>query len=89
AKKSLAKTISNTAIDDLYMQAIRAGAWGGKILGAGGGGCLLFIVSQNTKANIKKALKSEAKRKKLKEFCEIPFRFVQSGAEILFNADHT
>ena len=43
-KKTLATNISNSEIDELYMKAIKAGALGGKLLGAGGGGFLLFYV---------------------------------------------
>ena len=88
AKKSLASTISNSAIDELYLSGLKEGAWGGKILGAGGGGCLLFIAPYEKRQYIGKALKKKAQRLSLREFREIPIRFVQSGAEILFNADH-
>ena len=43
AKRSLESAVSNGAIDDLYRQGREAGAWGGKLLGAGGGGFLLFM----------------------------------------------
>ena len=43
-KKVLASKISNQAIDKLYQAGIKSGAWGGKVLGAGGGGCILFLV---------------------------------------------
>src|SRR3989338_3910111 len=86
-KKNLSSTISNSVINELYMGGIKAGAWGGKILGAGGGGCLLFITPVEKKQSIRKALKKKAQSLKLLEFREIPIRFVQSGAEILFNAD--
>lgn len=88
SKKSLANTISNPIIDYLYETGISNGAWGGKILGAGGGGCLLFITPIEKKTRIYHALKTKAKGLKLTEFKQIPIRFVQSGAEILFNADH-
>lgn len=87
-KKSLATTISNSIIDRLYDQGIKNGAWGGKILGAGGGGCILFITSPENKSKIHQALKKIAKKHKLVKSRHIPIRFVQSGAEILFNADH-
>lgn len=87
-KKSLAQNITNSLIDNLYETGIKAGAWGGKILGAGGGGCLLFIAPVDKKKNIRIKLKAKALKYKLQEFREIPIRFTQSGAEILFNADH-
>ena len=42
-KKSLSKKISLTQIDDWYSSGIKAGAYGGKLIGAGGGGFLLFL----------------------------------------------
>ena len=87
-KKSLATAISNSIIDKLYDQGIKNGAWGGKILGAGGGGCILFIVPVKNRAAVRSAVTQIAKTNNLKEFQEIPIKFVQSGAEILFNADH-
>lgn len=87
-KKSLTSGISNKRIDDLYNAGIKSGAWGGKILGAGGGGCLLFIAPVSEKAKIRKAVARAAKRNKLKDFNELPISFVQSGVEILYSADH-
>lgn len=87
-KKSLASTISNSIIDKLYSEGIKNGAWGGKIIGAGGGGCILFIASPKKQLNIHQELKNIAKKNKLTEFRHVPIRFVQSGTEILFNADH-
>jgi len=86
-KKSLASKISSGFIDDLYQAGVQNGAWGGKILGAGGGGCILFLSPLNKKDDIRKAVKKVAKKYKLTEFKEIPIHFVQSGGEILFNAD--
>lgn len=43
SKKSLSAAVSNPAIDELYQQARRTGAYGGKLLGAGGGGFFLFL----------------------------------------------
>ena len=52
-KKSLSKLITNSKIDELYIEAINHGALGGKLLGAGGGGFLLFYVEpHNHKAVI-------------------------------------
>lgn len=87
-KKSLASNVSNSIIDDLYNKGIASGAWGGKILGAGGGGCLMFIVPLNKKVAIRKAINRLTEKKGLKDFQELPIKFVQSGAEILYNADY-
>lgn len=86
-KKSLASNVSNSTIDDLYSAGMDAGAWGGKVLGAGGGGCVMFIAPEDKKSAVREAVKKIAKEKNLNEFQEIPIKFVQSGAEIVFNGD--
>jgi len=86
-KKSLASNVSNSTIDDLYNAGMDAGAWGGKVLGAGGGGCVMFIVADDKKPAVREAVKKVAKEKNLNEFQEIPVKFVQSSAEIVFNGD--
>ncbi|MEQ1908418.1 MAG: GHMP kinase [Vicinamibacterales bacterium] len=83
-KKQLASGVSSPAIDGLYEAAMRAGAWGGKVLGAGGGGCLLFIVSPERKERIRQAVWEVAKAGDLPDFKDIPIHFVQSGAEALY-----
>ncbi len=55
-KKSLAKKISNPLIDDTYKAAINAGASGGKISGAGGGGFMIFYCPGNTKYKVTEVL---------------------------------
>lgn len=84
-KKSLSENISNSQIDKIYQFALKNGAWGGKILGAGNGGCLLFISEPNKKNELKKNLENFTKSLGLYEFEEIPFRFTRSGTDILFN----
>lgn len=75
-KKTLAKGISNPQIDEYYEKAINAGALGGKLLGAGGGGFLLFYSNAIEKrSNIRKAL-SDLK--------ELTFEFEQSGCSVVF-----
>jgi len=74
-KKSLVKSISNTFIDECYEAAIRAGAIGGKILGAGAGGFLLFFAPKNKHAGIEKAL---SKLEKLN------FSFENEGSKIIY-----
>jgi D-glycero-alpha-D-manno-heptose-7-phosphate kinase len=83
-KKELSSGISNSAIDSLYGAGMRAGAWGGKVLGAGGGGCLLFVAPPDRKERIRKAIWEVARDAELSELKHIPVRFVQSGAEPLF-----
>lgn len=84
-KKSLAHGISNPVIDDLYQSGTDSGAWGGKVVGAGGGGCLLFLADPAKKNAIREAMGRAAERNGLEYFNEIPVKFVQSGVEIIVN----
>lgn len=83
-KKQLASGVSNPVIDALYESAMGAGAWGGKVLGAGGGGCLFFVCSPDKKEQIHKAVWNTARSGDLPDFKDIPIHFVQSGAEALY-----
>lgn len=74
-KKELASQISNKEIDDIYEIALRNGALGGKLLGAGGGGFLLFYCEKEKQVNLIKALH------KLQYF---PFKFDQEGSKIIY-----
>lgn len=86
-KRTLASNVSNSLIDELYNAGMNAGAWGGKVLGAGGGGCILFLAQPELKINIKEAVTKIAAQNGLRDFAEIPVRFVQSGVEVLVNHD--
>ncbi len=55
-KKQMAKGISNDAMDEIYEAALKAGATGGKISGAGGGGFMMFYCPANTRYDVKNAL---------------------------------
>lgn len=57
-KKNMAKGISNSQLDDIYEAAKRAGATGGKISGAGGGGFMIFYCPQNTRHAVITALEA-------------------------------
>lgn len=85
-KKSLASKISNSVIDEFFMAGMKAGSWGGKILGAGGGGCLLFIAPPASHNQIVESLQVLARQHNLIEAKKIPFNFTQSGADVLFHA---
>ncbi|MBL6857788.1 MAG: kinase [Pelagibacteraceae bacterium] len=74
-KKKLSKSISNSSIDSLYNYALKNGALGGKLLGAGGGGFFLFYAREKSKNKI---IKNNNK------IINIPFKFSESGSEILF-----
>jgi D-glycero-alpha-D-manno-heptose-7-phosphate kinase len=75
-KKSLAGNISNQDIDNMYEKAINAGALGGKICGAGGGGFLLLYVPRD---------KQDAVRVELEAYREFPFMLDPMGTRIIFN----
>ncbi len=85
-KRSLASKVSNKLIDKLYESGIRNGAWGGKVLGAGGGGCIMFLVPLQKKSTIRDAVYKQAQNMKLSDFKEIPVKFVHSGVEIVSNS---
>ena len=74
-KKQIADGISNGAIDEAYQAAICAGAQGGKLLGAGGGGFLMFLAPVDRHNCIRSALQS---------LRETRFRFVPHGSRIIF-----
>jgi len=84
-KRTLASNVSSSFIDNLYEVGIKNGAWGGKILGAGGGGCILFIVPPKSKELVRAAIRRRARKEGLKNLREISVSFVQSGVEILMN----
>jgi D-glycero-alpha-D-manno-heptose-7-phosphate kinase len=56
SQKELHPSVSSAAIDDLYARALAAGASGGKALGAGGGGCLLFLAAADREHEVRRAL---------------------------------
>ena len=74
-KKTLANGISNPKFDEWYDKAIKNGALGGKILGAGGSGFFLFYVPE---ANQKKF------REAMKELPEMEFKFDHQGTTVIF-----
>ena len=76
-KKQMASSISASKIDELYEMGIKAGATGGKLLGAGGGGFLLFYVpTKEAKESVRKAFK---------DYKELPFELDNSGVSIIFS----
>lgn len=74
-KRSLSHKISTSVIDDIYSTALRAGASGGKLLGAGGGGFMLIFARPGVQHKI---------REKLKKLLYVPFRFEDLGSQIIF-----
>jgi len=74
-KKSLSSKVSNKSVDELYSRARKAGAIGGKITGAGGGGFLLLFVPPSKQDNVREALGEQIL---------VPFRFEFNGSQIIF-----
>lgn len=79
-KKQTGKTVSTNSIDELYEKGIKAGALGGKLLGAGGGGYLVFYVKPENHETVKAAMK---------DLLYVPFRFENSGTKIIHYAPET
>lgn len=74
-KRSLSSSVSNSFIDKLYLDALKAGAIGGKIIGAGGGGFLLLFVPPSKQVSV---------RKKFSKLIHVPFKFEHEGSQIIF-----
>ena len=74
-KRQTGKSVSTSNIDNLYDKGISAGALGGKLLGAGGGGFLVFYVTPEKQAAVKEAMK---------DLLYIPFKFEDSGTQVIY-----
>jgi D-glycero-alpha-D-manno-heptose-7-phosphate kinase len=74
-KRGLTEKITNPVIDDIYAKARRAGALGGKILGAGGGGFMLLFAPPAAQPRVRRALGG---------LLHVPFKFEHSGSTIIF-----
>lgn len=73
-KRGTGNKVSNNSIDELYDKGIKAGALGGKLLGAGGGGFLLFYVEKDKQENVLKALD---------DLMHVPFKFESEGSTVI------
>jgi D-glycero-alpha-D-manno-heptose-7-phosphate kinase len=73
-KRNVARGITSVAIDDWYAQALRAGAWGGKLCGAGGGGFLLLLAPSERHDAIQRALGLR----------HVPIRPVEHGVQVVY-----
>ena len=73
-KRSISKVVSTPEIDNIYAKARSAGALGGKLLGAGGAGFMLFYVRPERQADVRQALSN---------LLHVPFRFESEGAVLL------
>jgi D-glycero-alpha-D-manno-heptose-7-phosphate kinase len=78
-KRSLSDRVSTTEIDQIYDEAMRAGAIGGKILGAGGGGFMLLFAKPEKHAAI---------RERLKNLVHVSFKFDDSGSRVVLYQPH-
>ena len=76
-KRSLTLQITNAVIDGIYQVAMEAGASGGKLLGAGGGGFLLFFVKPELQQKV---------RERLGKLLNVPFSFENTGSQIIYYA---
>ncbi len=74
-KRQLSDKVSTLFIDEIYDMALRAGAVGGKLLGAGGGGFVLLFVPPSRQPKV---------REKLKKLLYVPFSFEDLGSQIIF-----
>ncbi|MPZ74905.1 MAG: kinase [Deltaproteobacteria bacterium] len=75
AKRHLSSKISNWEVEEIYREALSAGALGGKLLGAGGGGFMLLFVPPSRQSIVKR---------RLKKLIYVPFKFESSGSQIIF-----
>lgn len=79
-KKKLSQKINNSEIDNIYKAAKEAGVYGGKLLGAGGGGFFLFLCPLENQQRVRQALQ---------QYDELPVSFDRYGSRIVLNAsDH-
>jgi len=74
-KKRLSSKISNPEVDRLYKNALKNGAIGGKLLGAGGGGFMLLFVRPENRKKVSRVLK---------DFLEVKFNFENDGSQIIY-----
>ncbi|MFC2006276.1 kinase [Chloroflexota bacterium] len=76
-KRSLTEQVSSPVIDEIYQAAMEAGALGGKLLGAGGGGFMLFFAQPEIQHLV---------REKLNKLLYVPFNFHDLGSQIIYYA---
>ncbi len=76
-KKHMAAKVTNGALDAYYKKAIGAGAEGGKVLGAGGGGCLLLHVQPRQQTRVRTAMRKAG-------LTEVPFAMESEGSKIIY-----
>jgi D-glycero-alpha-D-manno-heptose-7-phosphate kinase len=72
-KRSISDKVSNKTIDDIYQAAIESGAYGGKLMGAGAGGFMVFMVKPELQERV---------RERFKDLTYVPFEFENFGSKI-------
>lgn len=76
-KRKTGNAVTNNNIDSIYSAGLKAGALGGKLLGAGGGGFLLFYVPLDKQSSVREAMK---------DLLYIPFQFENGGTRVIYYA---
>ena len=76
-KRQTGPAVSTSNIDEIYAKAIRSGALGGKLLGAGGGGFFVFYVPKDRQSAVRKAMEG---------LLYVPLRFENDGTQIIYQA---
>jgi D-glycero-alpha-D-manno-heptose-7-phosphate kinase len=74
-KRDMGSQVSNPYVDNIYQEALQAGALGGKLLGAGGGGFMLLFVRPSDRERVKE---------RLNQLIHVPFNFESQGSQIIF-----
>ena len=74
-KKRLSPDVTNGYLDHAWSEAMKAGALGGKLLGAGAGGALLFVVPPDRHLGVKASLH---------DLLHIPFKFESQGSQLIY-----
>ncbi len=74
-KRTLSDKITTCYVDDAYEKAMKAGALGGKLLGAGGGGFMLFYAEPEARESVRGALS---------DLLEVPYKFETGGSKIIY-----
>ena len=77
-KKELAKDVSTPFTDEIYNKAVTSGAIGGKLLGAGGGGFIVFVVESDKQESVRQALHLK----------QIEFEFESEGTRVIYEDDN-
>ncbi len=77
-KKKLTLNVSNSHIDKIYDQGIKLGAYSGKLLGAGAGGFMMFLIDPKKRNNFKK---------RFKKYTIVPIKFDNLGSQIIYHQD--